>query len=66
MIGKSSSNDEVVTLPEVLEILEARKKSGELGYEQQLAYELGSRPDWVPVALQGIKNILRLPQPLTV
>ncbi len=39
MIGKSSSDAAVVTMPEVLEILEARKKGGELGYEQQLAYD---------------------------
>ncbi|MCL5428081.1 MAG: DNA-directed RNA polymerase subunit F [Candidatus Marsarchaeota archaeon] len=28
-----------ISIPEALEILETRKKDGELGYEQQLSYE---------------------------
>lgn len=43
MIGKNGSQSEVVSLPEVLEILEKRKKAGELGYEQQLAYDYAKK-----------------------
>ncbi len=43
MIGKNGSESQVVSLPEVLEILEARKKAGELGYEQQLAYDYAKK-----------------------
>jgi DNA-directed RNA polymerase subunit F len=39
MIGKEQSEPEPVSVVEALEILEERKKEGELGYEQQLAYE---------------------------
>lgn len=39
MIGKASTDKRVVSLPETLDILEERKKGGELGYEQELAYE---------------------------
>lgn len=39
MIGKNQSGPEPVSAVEALEILEARKKEGELGYEQELAYE---------------------------
>lgn len=39
MIGKSQEGKKPVTSAEALEILEERKKDGELGYEQKLAYE---------------------------
>jgi len=39
MIGKNQSEAEPNSNVDVLSILEARKKEGELGYEQQLAYE---------------------------
>lgn len=39
MIGKEQKSSRELPLPEVLEMLEERKKGGELGYEQQLAYE---------------------------
>ncbi|MGB9732471.1 MAG: RNA polymerase Rpb4 family protein [Candidatus Micrarchaeia archaeon] len=39
MIGKSQSEPEPISAIEALEVLEERKKEGELGYEQQLAYE---------------------------
>lgn len=39
MMGRSGEMNRVATIPEVLDILEERKKGGELGYEQQLAYE---------------------------
>ncbi len=39
MIGKEHKSSREVSLPSVLEMLEERKKEGELGYEQQLAYE---------------------------
>ncbi|MFP3215389.1 MAG: RNA polymerase Rpb4 family protein [Candidatus Micrarchaeota archaeon] len=39
MIGKEQSEPEPISVVEALEILEERKKEGELGYEQQLAYE---------------------------
>ncbi len=39
MIGKNQSEAEPNSSVDVLGILEARKKEGELGYEQQLAYE---------------------------
>jgi DNA-directed RNA polymerase subunit F len=39
MIGKNVESEELVTLNQVLGELEERKKTRELGYEQQLAYE---------------------------
>ena len=39
MIGKEQKSSRELPLPNVLEMLEERKKGGELGYEQQLAYE---------------------------
>ncbi len=39
MIGKSQSDKRPVTSAEAMEVLEARKDEGELGYEQKLAYE---------------------------
>jgi DNA-directed RNA polymerase subunit F len=39
MIGKAILNKRIVSIQEVLEILENRKKESELGYEQELAYE---------------------------
>ncbi len=39
MIGKDNAESKPVTIAETLDILEGRKKGGELGYEQQLAYE---------------------------
>ena len=39
MIGKEQSEPEPISVVEAFEILEERKKEGELGYEQQLAYE---------------------------
>lgn len=39
MIGKAVLNKRIVSIQEVLEILENRKKESELGYEQELAYE---------------------------
>lgn len=38
MIGKEQKSSRELPLPNVLEMLEERKKGGELGYEQQLAY----------------------------
>ena len=39
MIGKGPEQKKPVTSAEALDILEERKKDGELGYEQKLAYE---------------------------
>jgi DNA-directed RNA polymerase subunit F len=39
MIGKDSKRNGYVSLSEVLEILESRKKDKELTYEQQIAFE---------------------------
>lgn len=39
MIGKNVDSEELTSLSEVKEVLEQRKKDGELTYEQQLAYE---------------------------
>ena len=39
MIGKEDVSGKPVSTSEALEILEERKKGGELGYEQQLAYD---------------------------
>ena len=35
----SDKSAKATSIPEALEILETRKKDGELGYEQQLSYE---------------------------
>lgn len=43
MIGKGKSDARIATLPEVLEILEERKKEGETGYEQQLTDEYAKK-----------------------
>ena len=43
MIGKGKSDTKVATLPEVLKILEQRKKEGETGYEQQLMDEYAKK-----------------------
>ncbi len=39
MIGKEQKTQRLATISEALDVLEDRKKLGELGYEQQLAYE---------------------------
>ncbi|MGC8662516.1 MAG: RNA polymerase Rpb4 family protein [Candidatus Micrarchaeia archaeon] len=39
MIGKSQSEPEPISAVEALEVLNERKKEGELGFEQQRAYE---------------------------
>lgn len=39
MIGKNQSEKKPVASAEALEVLEERKKDGELGYEQKLAYD---------------------------
>ena len=39
MIGKDAHDGKPIAISEVVEILEARKKSGELTYEQQIALE---------------------------
>ncbi len=39
MIGKNQSDKSPVASAEALEVLEERKKDGELGYEQKLAYD---------------------------
>ncbi len=43
MIGKNEDESSVVSTPVALDILEKRKKDGELGYEQQLAYDHASK-----------------------
>ncbi len=43
MIGKGTSEKRLISIPEALEILEDRKKEGELGYEQELAYEYAKK-----------------------
>ncbi len=43
MIGKDVEAENMVTLNEVRDILEERKKKKELTYEQQLAYEHAKR-----------------------
>jgi DNA-directed RNA polymerase subunit F len=43
MIGKEAKLERLASIPEVLEVLEARKEGGELGYEQQLAYEYAKK-----------------------
>ncbi len=39
MIGKHQSERSPLTSAEAMEVLEGRKKDGELGYEQKLAYD---------------------------
>ncbi|MDE1834436.1 MAG: DNA-directed RNA polymerase subunit F [Candidatus Micrarchaeota archaeon] len=39
MIGKKRDEGRLASVSEVMEILEERKKDGELGYEQQLAFD---------------------------
>jgi DNA-directed RNA polymerase subunit F len=43
MIGKESSDSKPVSIAKVLEVLEHRKKGGELGYEQQLVYDYAKK-----------------------
>ena len=43
MAGKKRSDTRLASVPEVLNILEDRKKDGELGYEQTLAYEYATK-----------------------
>ena len=43
MIGKESSDSKPVSIAKVLEVLEHRKKDGELGYEQELVYEYAKK-----------------------
>ncbi|MEM2908048.1 MAG: RNA polymerase Rpb4 family protein [Candidatus Hadarchaeales archaeon] len=43
MIGKGVSNEKVITLAEVLEILEKQKKHGELGYGQRLTFDYAQK-----------------------
>lgn len=39
MIGKDASEKKSVTMSEAASVLEERKKDGELGYEQKLAFD---------------------------
>ncbi len=43
MIGRGKTDTRIATLPEVLEILEERKKEGDTGYEQQLTDEYAKK-----------------------
>ncbi len=43
MIGKSTSSTRPASLPEVLDILEHRRASGDIGYEQQTCYDYANR-----------------------
>ncbi len=43
MAGKKRYDERLASMPEVLSILEERKKEGELGYEQSLTYEYASK-----------------------
>lgn len=43
MAGKKRYDSRLASIPEVLDILEDRKKDGELGYEQTLAYEYATK-----------------------
>ena len=43
MIGKKENGREPASISEVYEILEERKKHGELGYEQQLEYDYAKK-----------------------
>lgn len=72
MIGKESEAESMASLPEVLDILEERKKGKELTYEQQLAYDHAkkfagldkSKADKIKKSLQelgmGEKTAIRL------
>ncbi len=39
MSGKNEKISRIISTPEALEILEKRKKEGDLGYEQQVSYD---------------------------
>lgn len=43
MIGKDKSDTRIATLAEVLEILEDRKKIGDVGYEQQITEDYAKK-----------------------
>ena len=43
MIGKEGNDGRPVSIAEVLEVLEQRKKGGELGYEQELVYDYAKK-----------------------
>jgi DNA-directed RNA polymerase subunit F len=43
MAGKGRSETRLVAMPEVLSIMQDRKKDGELGYEQTLAFEYAEK-----------------------
>ncbi len=43
MAGKKRSDTRLASVPEVLNILEDRKKDSEFGYEQTLAYEYATK-----------------------
>ena len=43
MIGKGTNSTKPVTLPEVLDILEHRRASGDIGYEQQTCYDYANK-----------------------
>jgi len=43
MAGKKRYDSRLASIPEALDILEDRKKDGELGYEQTLAYEYATK-----------------------
>ncbi len=43
MIGKENGNARPISIAEVLEVLEQRKKGGELGYEQELVYDYAKK-----------------------
>ncbi len=43
MIGKSKLETRVATMPEVLEILEERRKAGEIGYEQEVMQDYSKK-----------------------
>lgn len=64
MLGKEAHSVKAVTVSDVVEILEDRKKSGELTYEQQIALEHAKKfaqtkahASKVKTALEGL-NIL--------
>ena len=43
MAGKKRSDTSLASISDVLDILEKRKKDGELGYEQMLAFEYATK-----------------------
>ncbi len=43
MIGKGKLETRIATMPEVLEILEERRKAGEIGYEQEVTQEYSKK-----------------------